>query len=180
MNNIAVIYKSRYGTTKKYAQWISQALEARLFEASEVKPSQLADYDVVVFGGGLYMGRIDGVKLVAEIACKKLVVFTVGLEDPKTADYAAVLGRAFTPGQLAQIGAFHLRGAIAYKNLGLLHKGMMAILKKSALKEGKTQLSSEEMAIVETRGEDADFTDRDSIAPLVGFVREQLSAPADS
>ena len=59
MVNIAVVYKSRYGTTKQYAEWIAKALDAILLEASVVKPSQLASFDIVVYGGGLYAGRID-------------------------------------------------------------------------------------------------------------------------
>ncbi len=34
MGNIAVIYKSHYGTTGQYAGWIAKALGAQLFEAS--------------------------------------------------------------------------------------------------------------------------------------------------
>ena len=56
MTKIAVIYKSKYGSTKQYAEWIAQALDAPLFEASSVNPAQLAEYDVVVYGGGLYAG----------------------------------------------------------------------------------------------------------------------------
>lgn len=49
---IAVIYKSKYGSTKQYAEWIAKELDASLFEATNIKPSQLLDYDVVVYGGG--------------------------------------------------------------------------------------------------------------------------------
>ena len=64
MKNIAVIYKSYYGTTKRYAEWIADELNVSLFEASDIKPAQLLDYDVVIYGGGLYAGGIIGSKLV--------------------------------------------------------------------------------------------------------------------
>jgi len=32
MKNIAVIYKSKYGSTKKYAEWLGEDLQADVFE----------------------------------------------------------------------------------------------------------------------------------------------------
>jgi len=121
MDKIAVIYKSKYGATKQYAEWIAQALDAALLEAGAVKPPQLASFDVVIYGGGLYAGGIDGVKLVAKNPCKSLVVFTVGLANPKITDYAAILSKNFTGEALSKIKVFHLRGGIDYNKLGLLH-----------------------------------------------------------
>jgi len=48
MKKISVIYKSKHGTTKRYAQWIAEELEAQFFEASNIKPSQLMSYDVEI------------------------------------------------------------------------------------------------------------------------------------
>ena len=46
-NSVVVIYKSKYGTTKQYAEWIAQALDAPALEASKVQPSQLESYDIM-------------------------------------------------------------------------------------------------------------------------------------
>jgi len=110
MSKVAVIYKSKYGTTKRYAQWIAQALDAPIFDASSIQPSQLSNYDTVIYGGGLYARGIDGVKLVTESFDKTLVLFTVGLADPKITDYTPILEKTFTPEQLSKIKVFHLRG----------------------------------------------------------------------
>ena len=47
VRKIAVIYKSKYGTTKRYAEWIAHELDAHLFEASAIKPEVLSSYDIV-------------------------------------------------------------------------------------------------------------------------------------
>ncbi len=86
-----VIYSSKYGTTKQYAEWIAHELGAQAVPAGNVKPESLLEYDTVVYGGGLYAGGIAGVELVARNPCKKLVLFTVGLADPNTTDYSAIL-----------------------------------------------------------------------------------------
>lgn len=53
---IAVIYQSSYGTTKQYAAWVAEALDADLLEQSSVKPEKLLEYEVVVYGGVPFAG----------------------------------------------------------------------------------------------------------------------------
>ena len=53
MNRIAVIYYSKYGTTRQYARWICDAVGGDLFDARKTKLKDLSDYDIVVYGGGI-------------------------------------------------------------------------------------------------------------------------------
>jgi len=171
MNNIAVIYKSKHGTTKQYAQWIAEELGASLFEASSIKHSQVAVYDTVIYGGGLYAGGIDGIKLVTKNRSKSLIVFTVGLADPNTTDYADILTKNFTQEQLSKTKVFHLRGGIDYKKLGVVDKSLMAILRKMAAKKKQAELSDEDKVFLDTYGGKLDFTNQPAIKPLVDYVR---------
>jgi len=171
MSKIAVIYKSKYGTTKRYAEWIAEALDAPLFESAGIKSSQLNAYDVVVYGGGLYARGIDGVKLVTENFSNALVLFTVGLADPQITDYTPILQKALTPEQLSKTKVFHFRGGVDYKRLSLIHKGMMALLKKEADKIPPDKRTSDDAGIIETYGKEIDFTDKAAIEPLVEYVR---------
>lgn len=171
MDNIAVIYQSKYGTTKQYAEWIAKKLGAMLLEKSTVKPAQLASFDVVVYGGGLYAGGIDGVELVTNNPCQSLVVFTVGLADPAVTDYSAILNKNFTQEQLSKTKIFHLRGGIDYKKLGLIHKGMMGIMRKLTMKKNKSEYTEEDNAFLETYGSKVDFTNENTIEPILAYVR---------
>ena len=171
MSKILVTYKSNYGATKKYAQWIAEDLGADIFDASEVKPQILMDYDVVIYGGGLYAGQINGAKLVAQNPVKKLVVFTVGLADPMITDYSTHLSNNFEPKRLAELTVFHLRGAIELKKMGFSHKAMIAIVKQLVASKKSSDMSGEEKAIAELKGESVDFVDKDSIIPIVEWVR---------
>ena len=174
MDNVVVIYKSKYGTTKQYAEWIAQALDVPVFEASKVKPPQLLSYDVVVYGGGLYAGGIDGIELVTKNPCKSLVVFTVGLANPDITDYSAILKKNFSPDLLSTTKVFHLRGGINYKKLGIVHKGMMAMLKKLITNKPEAELSSDDKALLETYGDAVDFTDKKTIEPVVEFIKGKV------
>jgi menaquinone-dependent protoporphyrinogen IX oxidase len=174
MKKIAVIYKSVYGTTKRYAQWIAEELNASLFEASSIKPAQLMDYDLVIYGGGLYAGGISGVKLVTKNTCKSLVLFTVGLATPETTDYSDILTKNFTVEYLAKIKIFHLHGGMDYGKLGMVHKLMMAFKRKEVEKMPIADRTSDDQALLETYSGKIDFTDRETIKPLVEYVRVQV------
>ena len=172
MKKIAVIYSSKYGTTKKYAAWISEELGADLLDRTVVKPTQIGSYDVVVFGGGLYAGGISGVDLVTKHRPKKLIVFTVGLADPATTNYSNILKKNFDPTLLNEIKVFHLRGGIDYKRLGLVHRVMMAMMKKLVIDRiPPDKRTDENRAFLATCGEKVDFTDRSAIAPIVEYAR---------
>ena len=86
-NKIVVIYKSKYGSTKKYAEWIAKSVNGELLENKNIKGEALDKYDTIVYGGGLYAGGIAGVKLIKnninKLKGKKVIVFAVGTAPEK-------------------------------------------------------------------------------------------------
>ena len=53
-----VVYTSKYGTTKKCAEKLTSALvDATLYSCDEKKPLSLDEYERVVLGSSVYMGR---------------------------------------------------------------------------------------------------------------------------
>ena len=170
MSETAVIYKSYYGTTKRYAAWITEELGASLLDASKIKPAQLGSYKTVIYGGGLYAGGIAGVSLVTKNPCDSLVVFTVGLATPAITDYTAIMKKAFSDDDLARIKVFHLQGGIDYGRLSLVHKAMMAMKKKEVENTPLAERTSDDLLLLETYGSRVDFTEKDAIKPLVDYV----------
>jgi menaquinone-dependent protoporphyrinogen IX oxidase len=167
--NIAVIYQSHYCATKKYAEWIASALGAELLERKKASAATLQEYDVIVYGGGLYASSILGADFVSKNPCKNLVLFTVGLSDPTTTDYGGVIKKSFSAGDPPKV--FHLRGALDYKRLKLVHRGLIAALKKVVEKKPAAERSSVECEILRAYGGTVDYIDKGTIAPLVEYVR---------
>jgi len=56
MNKTVVVYNSKYGYTKQYAQWLAEELNADMFNGKELKKNMLNDYSTVLFGSSLYAG----------------------------------------------------------------------------------------------------------------------------
>ena len=87
-NDIIVLYKSEYGFSKQYAEWIAEELKCNCLEISAFDFNK--DYKTIIFGGGLYAGKINGIKTLIKnynkIKDKKLIVFTVGVADVNDAE----------------------------------------------------------------------------------------------
>ena len=179
-NNAVVIYSSKYGFTQRYAQWISEALASPLFEAKTFRPADFVNYDVIIFGGGLYAGGVSGIKLLTEnwnlLSGKQVILFTCGLADPAekaTIDHIRQgLAKALPAAMMDALTIFHLRGGIDYPSLSLIHRAMMAMLRRTMLKKDVRQRSEEDLLFLDTYGKAVDFTDQAAIAPLITYVEK--------
>ena len=69
--------------------------------------------------------------MVTKNPVKSLIVFTVGLANPETTDYTEILDKNIPSELKAKVKVFHLRGDMDYKELSLVHRGMMAMMKKN-------------------------------------------------
>lgn len=168
---ILVTYTSKYGSTRKYAEWIAEALHADLFDATRVHSHMLRQYDTVIYGGGLYAGGIAGIKLVTQNPCNNLIVFTVGLSDPGITSYSVIINRHFTPELLAKTKFFHLRGGIDYRKIGPVHKVMMAMMKNSIQRKPDAERGAEDKAFLDTYNAKVNFEDKKSIDPIIAYVK---------
>lgn len=48
MDKIVVIYESKYGYTKRYAKWISDALSCPAFERKQFRSGDFSKYEVII------------------------------------------------------------------------------------------------------------------------------------
>lgn len=173
-----VTYASKYGSTKKYAQWIAEALACDIRDSKDVNGTLLEQYDVIIHGGGLYAGGLSGIRTIVKnfdaISHKEIVLFSCGLADPgdpeNVAHIEAGLAKVLKPEISGKIKQFHLRGGINYATLRLPHKAMMAMLRKTMLQKGYDNLRAEDRLMLDTYGKVVDFSDRDTILPLLDYV----------
>ena len=64
INKVVVIYKSKYGSAQRYAQWIADEVKADLFERSKITLNDILKYDTIVYGGSLCAAGILGISLI--------------------------------------------------------------------------------------------------------------------
>ena len=175
---VLVLYTSKHGATQRYARRIGEPLDALVKEAAYAKISQAKTYDAIVLGCPVYMEKIKGLDFFAdhakELADKRLVLFTCGLNDPAQEDVRRALDAKLQEklgDALAYISVFHLRGALRWQNLGLAERLMMKALVSGMKKKPEAQRSETERLLIETEGGALDFADEADLAQIVHAAR---------
>ena len=78
MNGI-ILYQSKYGATKKYADWISEATGFECVETKKANIKEVEKYDTIILGGGIYAMGIAGLSFLKKnidlLSDKKIIVF---------------------------------------------------------------------------------------------------------
>lgn len=175
MSKSVVIYKSKYGSTKKYAEWISTEIGADLFEASRINAKELSKYDTIIFGGFLHAVGISGVKIITdnfkELMNKKIIVFAVGCSPGRENEISQVLSKNFTEGMKEKISFFYLRGAFNYNKLDFVDKMMMNALKIKLKKMREENLDEDARVLLECYDNPVDWTNKEAITPIIESLR---------
>ena len=174
--NTIVIYKSKYGSTKQYAEWIAEELGCNAVEAKSVKADDLLQYDTIIYGGGLYAEIINGVSLITKniqkLSGKKIVIYTTGITPLDVRAYydGEVLDKNFKNGVPENVKIFNLLGKMKLDELTLPHRAALKALKK--IMSAKENPSDMEKLLVELCDADGDFSDREQIKDLIEYVKQ--------
>lgn len=171
-----VVYKSKYGSTKTYAEWIAEELGCQAVDAKGVKVDDLLQYDTIIYGGGLYAEVINGVTLITKnmdkLKDKKLIIYTTGITPMEYREYydKYVVEKNFKTGVPENIKIFNFMGKMVLNELSVVHRTAIKSLKK--LMQGKENPTEMEKLLVELCDKDGDFSDRNAIEELVSYCKE--------
>lgn len=173
--NTIVIYKSKYGSTKNYAEWIAEELSCRAVDAKDIKIDDLMQYDTIIYGGGLYAEIIAGVSLITKnidkLRNKKLIVFSTGITPLDCREYydGLVVPKNFKGDCLKQIKVYNFMGKMILSELSVVHRTAIKTLKK--IMSDKQNPSEMEKLLIDLCDADGDFSDRNAIKDLVEYAR---------
>ena len=172
---IIVVYRSRSGFTKNYATWLAEELKCDLREGSKVKVSDLAAYDTIIYGAGMYAVGVNGIKLITnnfeQLKDKKLIVFAVGAS-PNRDETTQEVRKANIPSeQLNKIQFFYLRGGFDYSRLTPFYKFLMTLM-KIKLKKLKNP-DADAKGMLASYSHPLDFTNKKFLEPILNSIGEQ-------
>ena len=171
-----VVYKSKYGSTKQYAEWIAEELGCEALDAKNVKIDDLEKYDTIVYGGGLYAEVINGVILLTKnmdkLEGKRLIVYSTGITPLKYREYydKLVIEKNFKPEMLDKIKVYNFLGKMILDELTIVHRTALKTLKK--IMQGKENPTEMEKLLVELCDANGDFSDREAIKELVEYAKQ--------
>ena len=171
-----VLYRSKTGFVRRYAEWIAEPLVADLADARVFDPARFAEYDTVVYGGGLYASDINGIGTIKQhlgaLAGKKVAVFSSGASPARNGIEQELLDRNFTPEQQRQLRFFYLRGGFDFSRLGAVDKMLMTLMKWKILATPAAKRSDDEKGMLAAFARPVDFCRRELIDPLVAYCTE--------
>lgn len=173
--NTVVVYKSKYGSTKKYAEWIAEELKCDIFDMKNITVDFLLKYDVIIYGGGLYAEIINGLYIITKnfdkFKDKKIVVFTTGITPLGVRDYydKLVYEKNFKTEETRKIKVFNFLGKMILEELSPVHRTAIKGLKKiMSLKENPTDMEKLLIKLCDANG---DFSDKEAIFELIKYVK---------
>ncbi|MFA6392197.1 MAG: flavodoxin domain-containing protein [Patescibacteria group bacterium] len=127
--NTLILYKSKWGTTKQYAEWVHEAYpESDIANIDDFDSKNLINYDTIVIGGRTYMGRIQiGKFLVSNwnmLKEKAVYLFSVGLVHPDKKE--SKLSFEMIPEDIRNslAGYIKIPGMVDHKKLNYLQKSL--------------------------------------------------------
>lgn len=170
-----IIYKSKTGFTKKYAQWLSESLSADIVEFSNVTKESYVNYELIIFGGGLYVLGINGLKKILKdftyYKNKRLIVFATGATPNREETTNEIRNVNFTPGQQQDIKFFYLRGGFDFSKLGIIDKLLMILLKIKLKMKKESKRSPDEKGMLAAYEQVSDFSKQKYIEEVVDYIK---------
>lgn len=174
MSSIVVIYQSKYGATKKYAEWLAEELSGDLIETKKVTVEQIEKYDVIILGGGIYATGIAGISFLKKyynrLKDKKIIVFAVGASPYNEKGMIALKERNLR-NELADIPCFYCRGAWNENIMSWKDRTLCNMLKKAVGKKDPATYEPWEAALVQAVGANHDWTDKQNIKQIMENIQ---------
>lgn len=141
----------------------------------EVTTEIMSGYDVVVYGGGLYAGMINGYKKAKKMfeksSAKRLILFaTGGTPNEARKKIDEVWKNNLSAEELQSIPHFYMQGGICYEKMSFSNRTIMKMMSK-VLDKKKNKDSAEE-GFAQAIKSSYDITSSEYAKPLIKFLLE--------
>ena len=170
-----VIYTSKTGFTKRYAEWIADRLNADLIDLKEARnkcTDFFESYHVIAYGGWALAGNAVGAKWFLAKSVdwnhKRLAIFCVGSSPNDNPDIEEALHKMLTDEQRTRIKAFYCQGGLSYERMTMPYKLAMRWFVSSLKK--KKDASEKERQMAAILSSSYDISDIKYIDPIVEYL----------
>lgn len=178
MSSTVVLYKSKYGASKQYAEWIAEDLGCKSLNIDDINFEDIWAYKTIILGGGLYANNIAGAKWllkhIDELEGKNIVFYSVGITPLDCRDYydRLVIEQTFPESLRNKYKVFNFLGKMLTDELTFTHKMALKTLKKIMTnKENPTEM---EKMLIELCDYNKNEISRAQINELVEYVKENF------
>lgn len=173
MSKGLVIYKSKYGATKKYAAMLKEELLCDVFESKSCQTVKMESYDWAIFAGGIYASGISGLDVLRKnyklLKNKKVAIFCVGASPFDEAALAEIKAHNLKE-DLKGIPVFYGRGSWDEDNMSWKDRTLCKMLQKAIAKKDINSCEPWMKALLVATGQKCDWTDRNYLIPLLKYI----------
>lgn len=175
MSNGIILYKSKYGATKKYADWLCEKTNFECVPVEKASVKKVASYDVIILAGAIYASGISGLKFlknnIKSFAEKKVAVFCVGASPYDEKAFSQICNFNFKD-DLVGTPCFYGRGAWNEDAMSFMDKTLCKMLQKVVAKQDPSTFEPWQKALVNSFGKKCDWTDEKYLTPLLDWIKK--------
>jgi flavodoxin len=174
MKNTIIIYKSKYGSTKQYAQWIAKETSSDIASVEDADKMDLSTYKKIVFGTYVHIGSFVDINFLlknwSRFEKKRVILFTTSAAKPDNPELISQYNANVPQTIRDKIKYFRLRGRVSNldfaDNLKVSIPRTMLKIQYFFSKEEKTKRLIEGFSPF-------DGMDKKSIAPIVKEIKKK-------
>ena len=175
MSRGIILCQSKYGATKKYADWLVEETGYDCIETKDAKVANLQNYDVIILGGGVYASGIAGLqfikKNIGRLGNKKIVVFAVGAS-PYDEKAIMQIRKIHFKDELSNISLFYCLGAWDEEKMKFTDRTLCKMLQKVVAKQNPDEYEPWQKALMCAAGQKCDWTDKAYLGELLKYIEE--------
>ena len=163
---ILIVYQSKYGSTKQYAEWIQQEIKGDLVNIENGDKPDLARYDIIIIGSSVRVGSIVIAPFIKDhwsvMKGKKVILFTTSATPPQHPKIQSIYEKSLPEEIRKEIKYFPLHGRISGKDLTFFDKFLIII--------GK--IMEQDETLKKDMGKDFDGVQRENLLPLLEYLED--------
>ncbi|MGN0600385.1 MAG: flavodoxin domain-containing protein [Oscillospiraceae bacterium] len=183
MKELAVVYATKYGHTKQYAEWVKEETGADIFVSTSFSPTRALEYKAVVFAGGVYGDKImimDWLKKnLGQVNVNKMIIAAVSWYCNDSEEAKARLIEENYPEQFKNVvPLIVINSGIDKKKISVVDKAQL-LAAQTSINKHEVRSSDDINALAIIKGY-ADSTSKDNLKSLLAAVQNILNPPKKS
>ena len=147
-----ILYTSKYGATKRYADWLAAESGFDCIETKNAKIEDVIRYDAIILGGGIYASGISGLsflkKNIGKLQGRKVIVFCDGASPFDEKAFQQIIDYNLK-GPLSGLPCFYCRGAWDMDRMNFADRNLCRLLQKIVAKKKTGDYEVWEKALIE-------------------------------
>lgn len=173
MKNGIIIYQSKYGATKKYANWLMEITGFDCIETPKARLEMVIQYESIVLCGGVYASSIAGLSFLKKnfrnLKGKKIAVFCVGAS-PYDEKALNDIKKLHLKDELSDIPLFYGRGAWNESRMSFKDRTLCNLLQKAIAKKNPNTYEPWMKALMSAVGKSCDWTDKKYLTSIQKYL----------